>query len=230
MAKLEMEERCDPRAPDREPRGRQHGREERLADVIIHILGLAGACGGAAALFLSPAARHWPRAAPLATYALALVATFAASAAYNLAYDTRFRPILRRIDHSAIFLMIAGTYTPFTSQLAPGNVGLAWTAAVWIVALGGVILKLTRPRFFERVSVFVYLTIGWSALMLFPRIAGAIGGLPLSLLVAGGALYTLGVCFHLRERLHFHNAIWHAFVLAAAACQYSSVFAAFAFH
>jgi hemolysin III len=130
---------------------------------------------------------------------------------------------LRRLDHSAIFLMIAGTYTPFTTRLLEGGAALWSTVWIWSMALGGILLKLRMPRLFERVSVAIYLALGWSVVAVYGPIAAALKGWPLALLFVGGALYTLGVCFHLRERWRFHNAIWHVFVLAAASCHFTSI-------
>ena len=151
------------RCLDAEPRARKHGRDERMADFLVHVIGAAAALAGAAALLVLAHSRDQGALAPIAVYATGLVLTFAASAAYNLGYDTRLRALLRRFDHSAIFLMIAGTYTPFTTRLANGPAAIWMTAGVWSVALGGIALKLTSPELFERVGVGVYLALGWAA-------------------------------------------------------------------
>ncbi|HUZ67630.1 MAG TPA: hemolysin III family protein [Beijerinckiaceae bacterium] len=217
-------------APDLSPRARRYAREERLADLLVHLVGLAAALAGAVALLVSTRPRTAWALAPIGVYAVALIATFAASAAYNLAFDSRFRPLLRRLDHSAIFLMIAGTYTPFTTRLVAGWAAVVATAWIWSMALGGIALKLISPRLFERLAVLLYLALGWAALALYPPLAAALHGWPFVLLLAGGALYSFGLCFHLREHMRFHNAIWHVFVLAAASCQYTTILTSVAMH
>jgi len=214
--------------PDVCPRGRRHGRDELLADFLVHVIGTIAALAGAIAVVFIAGSRNWAALAPVGVYAGALVTMFGASAAYNLAYETRFRSILRRLDHSAIFLMIAGTYTPFTTRLVEGRAAVWSTVLIWSMALGGILLKLTKPRLFERVGVVIYLALGWSAVAIYAPIASMLKGWPLAMLIAGGGLYTIGVCFHMRERLRFHNAIWHLFVLIAASCQYATVLTAVA--
>ena len=167
--------------------------------------------------------RGFASIAPLAIYAFALVTTFTASAAYNLFYDTRLRVILRRIDHSAIFLMIAGTYTPFTLLLGHGPVALWTICGVWMAAAAGVFLKLFDSDLFERVGVALYLALGWSSVIVLPNIAERLSIASLALLAIGGLSYTVGVIFHLSERMRFHNAIWHLFVLLGASCHFGSI-------
>jgi hemolysin III len=210
-------------SPDAEPRRRAYDRNEKLVDLAVHLIGGSAASAGALALLLAAGGRGWAVVAPVAIYALTLVATFAASAAYNLGYETRLRVTLRRLDHSAIFAMIAGTYTPFTVRLAQGSAAVWSTAAVWSIAAAGIGLKLFSPALFERIGVALYLALGWAALVIVPDIAPRLTPLSLALLAAGGALYTIGVCFHVKERLRFHNAIWHVFVVAAASCHFVSV-------
>jgi hemolysin III len=212
--------------PDADPRGRAHGRDERLADLLVHVVGASAAVAGAVVLLLDAASRGWGVVLPISVYAFALILTFSASAAYNLAYDTRLRAWLRKLDHSAIFVMIAGTYTPFTVRFAPGAAALWSTLAVWLLAAAGIALKLFNPAVFERIGVGFYLALGWAAAVIVPPIAAALPSWALALLAIGGALYTIGVCFHLMERLRFHNAIWHSFVLAAACCHFASVLTA----
>jgi hemolysin III len=222
---LQVESRV---SPDAEPRSRTHGRDERLADLCVHLVGASAAIAGAMALLSIALRRGWEVAAPIAVYAFALILTFAASAAYNLAYDTRLRVLLRRLDHSAIFMMIAGTYTPFTMRLAREPAALWLTSGVWSLAFAGIILKWFRPCWFERVGVGFYLALGWAALAIIPNLRFSLTGGTYALLALGGVLYSVGVCFHLLERLRFHNAIWHGFVLAAAACHFASVLRAVA--
>jgi hemolysin III len=131
--------------------------------------------------------------------------------------------MLRRFDHSAIFVMIAGTYTPFLWQMHGWIVPLGLLIAVWLAAAAGVALKMMLPRRFDRAAIALYLVLCWSGLFAYETIAAAIPAASLWLLAAGGVLYSTGVIFHSWQRLRFQNAIWHGFVLLAACCHYSAV-------
>jgi hemolysin III len=119
--------------------------------------------------------------------------------------------------------MIAATYTPFVAVI--GDSRLAWglLAAMWTTAALGAALKLLLPGRFDRLSVALYLAMAWSGIMAYEPVMAGLPTPSLWLLAAGGILYTVGVVFHLSERLRYQNAIWHCFVLAAAACHYGAV-------
>jgi hemolysin III len=135
---------------------------------------------------------------------------------------SRAKWILRRFDHSAIYLLIAATYTPFAVQLK-GVLAFGLLAWVWSVAALGIVVKLLLPGRLDRLSVVFYLLLGWSGIVLAESITTALPVSALWLLAAGGLLYTAGVIFHVWRSLRFQNAIWHAFVLGAAACHYTAV-------
>ena len=178
----------------------------------------------AAALLLAGAIRVLPAAifVGLIVYSIGLVGMFAASAAYNLVSHVGVKEILRRLDHAAIFVMIAGSYTPF-ALVVGGRAGHMLLAAVWAIAAVGVAIKLRYPWRFDKLSVLLYLSQGWIVLLALDSITAALSNRALSLLVAGGIVYTVGVAFHLMERLLFHNVIWHIFVLGGAACQFVAI-------
>ena len=178
----------------------------------------------AAALLLAGAIGVLPAAifVGLIVYSIGLVGMFAASAAYNLVSHVGVKEILRRLDHAAIFVMIAGSYTPF-ALVVGGRAGHMLLAAVWAIAAVGVAIKLRYPRRFDKLSVLLYLSQGWIVLLALDSITAALSNRALSLLVAGGVVYTVGVAFHLMERLLFHNVIWHIFVLGGAACQFAAI-------
>ena len=209
---------------DLEPRSRPHSGDELIADSCVHGLGLASGLTGAVVLFIMVQRQGDAlKISAVLIYALALLAMLGASAAYNIAYATRFRALLRRCDHSAILLMIAGTYTPFTLYWHAGLVSVALTSGVWSAAVGGIVLKFAWPAVFERISVALFLGLGWASLLVLGPIAHQLPVATLAALVGGGLLYTSGLLFHMREALPFHNAIWHVFVLGAAACHYTAV-------
>jgi len=203
---------------------RTHSARERAADAMVHVVGLAA--GVAGSLAIAALAAHTGRGSLLAAiliYCACMLSMLGASAAYNLAYHTAHRPLLRGLDHAAIFLMIAGTYTPFTTQALHGGLAIGATATVWGLALAGIALKLGHAPLFDRLAVALYLALGWVALVFVQPLVVALPASALLLLVVGGLLYTIGVLFHVWERLPYQNAIWHGFVLAAAACQYGAV-------
>jgi hemolysin III len=156
-------------------------------------------------------------------YAIGLLSMLGFSAAYNVWPISRAKWILRRFDHSAIYVMIAGTYTPFLAQMKSDAVSIGLAIAVWFAAVVGITFKVLWPGRFDRLAVVVYLLIGWSGIVAYEEIASALPSLSIWLLVAGGTLYSTGIIFHGWHSLRFQNAIWHGFVLVAACCHYSAV-------
>lgn len=157
-------------------------------------------------------------------YSVSLLAMLGSSAAYNLATGSPRRGLLRRIDHAAIFLMIAGTYTPFTTCRLHGPWAIGMTAAVWTGAGTGAIAKLICPHRAEQVSIVAYLTLGWMMILVGARpMLAAVDARTALLIGAGGVLYSIGVGFYLWRALPFHRAIWHGFVLVAAGCHYAAI-------
>jgi len=198
-------------------------RRERAADACVHVVGVLAGGAGVVVLLVAAWSTGSGRAlASASAYAIGLVAMFGCSAAYNLSPPSPRRDWLRRLDHAAIFVMIAGTYTPFTT-LAPGGSAIGWTAGVWAAALAGVYGKLALPYRFHRGAVVLYLAMGWVFVAGFEPLTQALDPLTFDLLLAGGLLYSIGVVFHLWEALPFHKAVWHGLVLAAAVCHYIAV-------
>ena len=203
---------------------RDPSRHELAADCIIHILGIAaGSIGGATLVALIAARGDWLELGALLIYAVGMIAMFSFSAAYNLARNSRWRAALRRCDHAAIFVMIAGTYTPFTLLRLDGAWSWGLTTAVWSIAAVGALIKLCRRCDLRYASVAPYLLLGWIGLIAIDPLFRSLGWQTLGLIGLGGALYVIGVGFHIWDRLPFQNAIWHAFVLAAASVHYAAV-------
>lgn len=204
----------------------QYTMRERVADGCIHVIGVTASLVALTVLLIvgvETQATLW--IVSLAIYGLALVAMFSCSAGYNLVVRPKLKEVMRRLDHAAIFLMIAGTYTPFILIKMNNAWGLGLLAVVWIMAAIGIAIKLFAPRFLEGLLTALYLVQGWAVIAAWEPLMSAMPGRVLTLLVVGGVLYTIGVVFHLWERLPYQNAIWHGFVLSAASCHYVAVIA-----
>jgi len=196
---------------------------ERSADRWVHVVGLTGgALGGVTLLGLSLGFGRFGQAAAVGIYAACLIGMFLASAAYNLASPRR-RPLLRRLDHAAIFLMIAGSYTPFTTQRLTGAWAWGMTLAVWTLALGAAAGKLFAPGLGKKFWIILYLALGWIAVIAIKPLLADVSAEALILLLAGGLVYSLGVIIYLNKALPFRRAIWHGFVTAAAATHFAAI-------
>jgi len=201
-----------------------YDRAELIADGIVHGIGVFG--GVVAATVLIVLAAVFASAYEIVTvsvYAAGLLAMLGFSAAYNLWPVSRGKWLLRRFDHSAIYILIAATYTPVFAQLQNRVFAMSLLAGVWSVAVVGIVLKLFCPGRFDRVSVGLYLAMGWSGLIAYDAGLSSLPQLAVWFIVAGGLLYSFGVIFHAWQRLRFQNAIWHSFVLMGAACHYTAV-------
>jgi hemolysin III len=203
---------------------RTYGRGEQLADHYIHLAGLAAGVVGSIVLVAAAAERaRTLMIVSVAVYGIGLVCMIGASALYNFAAPSRRKEWFRRLDHAAIFLMIAGTYTPFALVRMGGAWGLGIAGFVWLVAIAGIALKLLHPHRLEGISTGIYLALGWVIVVALGPLFAAVPPPSVILIGVGGLLYTLGVVFHLWKRLPYHNAIWHGFVLGAAGCHWVAV-------
>jgi hemolysin III len=202
----------------------RYTRGERIADAAIHAVGVGASAVAAAALVIAACGYLAPNAAVSAVvYGIGLLAVFCCSAGYHLVSRPRLKAILRRFDHAAIYVKIAATYTPFAVVKLGGAAGAALLAGVWAVASFGALAKLIAPGQFVKTAYVLYLALGWSCLLVLKPLVLALSATALTLLVLGGVLYTVGVAFHLWHRLPYHNAIWHAFVLAASTCHFIAI-------
>jgi hemolysin III len=202
----------------------KYDRCEIIADGVIHALGICfGLIGAVIIIVIASHSTKIVANTSVLIYAAGLVAMLGFSAAYNMWPVSPTKWILRRFDHSAIYLLIAGTYTPFIAQLKISFSSGGLLTGVWLMAGVGVVLKIVLPGRFDRVAVVLYLLLGWSGVMVYGSVIASLPSLTFWLLAAGGVLYSMGVIFHLWRGLRFHNAIWHAFVLLAAGCHYTAV-------
>ena len=204
--------------------GWNYDRAEIIADGIIHAIGvLSGIIAATVLVVLAVVYADATDIVGVSIYVAGLLSMLVLSASYNLWPVSPAKWLLRRFDHSAIYLLIAATYTPFILELKDSVFALALLVCVWCVAIVGIVLKLRYPGRFDRVAVGIYLAMGWSGMMLYDSVVKALPAAALGFVLAGGVLYSLGVIFHAWRRLRFQNAIWHGFVLAGAACHYTAV-------
>ena len=201
-----------------------YSRRERIVDFTIHVAGVVfGLIGAMILIAMATRGDSILLTVGVAIYGAGLIAMLGCSALYNMAEDSPHKELFRRLDQAAIFVMIAGSYTPFTLSRIGGAWGIGLLAFVWLVAAIGIAIQLFHPRGLERFSVALYLLLGWSILIAIDPLLRTVSMSAVILLAVGGLLYSVGVIFHLWERLPYQNAIWHGFVLAAAVCHYSAV-------
>lgn len=190
---------------------------ELVADAAVHFVGLVVAIAAGSTLLVLALLHTAPEAFPaLVVYVATLIVVLGVSLAYNLYPASPVKHYLARLDQAAIFLFIAGSYTPFLAVLGGTPVATIMMSLVWGASLLGVALKLIVPQRFGRVAILLYLAIGWSGVLVFQALGQALPASTLWLLLAGGLTYSAGIVFHLWEKLRFQNALWHVFVVAGA--------------
>ena len=198
---------------------------ELVADGILHGVGLLAAIVAGTALITIAAFHTAPtEVAALGVYVGSLVTVLGASLAFNLWPASPMKQALARLDQAAIFLFIAGTYTPFLAVMGNTPAADLMMPLVWGASLVGIALKLIVPGRFGRLAILLYLAIGWSGVLVFQSLAASLPPATLWLLVAGGITYSAGIVFHLWARLKFQNVLWHAFVIAGASLHLVAVF------
>lgn len=201
-----------------------YDRHEIIADGIVHGVGVVLALVGVTALIVyATVFSTGGQLAAACIYGAGLVLALAVSFAYNLWPVSKVKWHLRRFDHSAIFVLIAATYTPFLQRGIEDPFLAGMLVFIWTMAAAGVALKFLLPGRYDRLAILVYLAMGWSGVFAAGPLLTHLSVTTLTLIVVGGLLYSVGVIFHVWEKLRFQNAIWHGFVVAAAAVHYSAV-------
>src|SRR4030081_2407627 len=181
-----------------------YDRAERIADGVVHGIGVLGGLIAATVLIVLTAIYATPlEVAVVSVYVAGLLTMLVLSATYNLWPVSRAKWVLRHFDHSAIYVLIAATYTPFIMQMKDSVFAIALLIGVWCVAVVGIVLKLVLPGRFDRLSVGLYLAMGWSGFMVYDTVVASLPTLTLWFIAAGGVLFSLGVIFHAWQRLRF---------------------------
>jgi channel protein, hemolysin III family len=206
---------------------RMHSSSEELANVISHGIGLIAALIGAPILLV--AARQAGSGGFFVgtiVFVTAMLALYLASMLYHAWPETRTKYVLQVFDHSAIFVLIAGTYTPFALGPLRGIWGSITLVVIWAVAVFGVIVKVMRgTSHYRKLAMSLYLGMGWSALIVIWPVILKVPPTALYWLFAGGVAYTGGVLFFINERLRYSHFVWHLFVLAGTSCHYLALLA-----
>lgn len=198
-----------------------HSPAETLADGGVHALGLLLAVPFSA-LLIERGAESPVGIAPVAVYVACMLASFGTSALYHLSPVVRMRPVLRRIDHAAIFLKIAGTYTPLVAIIGSGF-AYGILGVVWALAAYGVVTTLWVMPGEGKGAVRLYLGMGWLSMLLIWPMWNALGAVAVALILGGGLIYSAGTLVYSHPGMRYQNALWHGIVLLASSCFFLAV-------
>jgi len=199
---------------------------EEFASALTHGLGATAALAGGAVLIVL-AALHgdgWQLIAAI-VFGICLLLLYVASTLYHAIQHPVAKARLKVLDHCAIYLLIAGTYTPFTLIGLRGSLGWTLFATIWLLAIMGVVFKLYFTGRFKVISTLIYVAMGWLVILAIRPVIAALDDWTFGWLLAGGVAYTLGTVFYHRPSLRYSHAIWHLFVIAGSVCHYIAVMA-----
>ena len=206
------------------PRPAPYSLREEIAHSVTHGLGIVASIVGLTVLVAAAASRGTTRdVVGCAIFGTTLVLLYTASTLYHSIPLPNARPVLQVLDHSGIFLLIAGTYTPVALAKLPPAVGGTLLAVLWVAAIAGIVLTATLRQRFRPVAHVLYLLMGWSAVFVAGPLRAAIGPAGWKLIVAGGLAYTFGVGFYAMRRVRYHHLLWHLCVLAGSVLHYFAV-------
>ncbi|MGB3727243.1 MAG: hemolysin III family protein [Glaciecola sp.] len=195
--------------------------EERI-NAATHGFGFLLALVGLFALLLK--APNAEAVVVSAIYGTSLAFMFLSSSVYHSVSKPHLRLFLRKVDHAAIYLLIAGTYTPFLLLAVGGNLGMYAAIVVWFIGLAGIIFKTLLGHKYPKLGVATYAIMGWLALFLIYPIYQALSVSGFVLLIGGGIAYSLGIPFYMMKSRHYSHALWHVFVVIGAACHFFAIY------
>lgn len=197
---------------------------EEVVHAITHGVGVLLSIAGLSwMLYLSIVAADPWRIVASSIYGATLIALFLASTVYHSMYASRHREVFKLLDHCAIYLLIAGTYTPFLLVAMRTDTGWWLFGTIWALATAGIVKKLWFRHRFPKVALASYLAMGWLVVVAAPQLAEAIGPNGMAWLVAGGISYSVGAIFYALERIPFNHAVWHVFVLGGGVCHFLGI-------
>lgn len=213
-----------PTAPPDPPPEPPYSLGEEIAHAITHGVGAALSIAGLTLLVALAAGQGDPwRITSFAVYGATLFLLYLSSTLYHAIPQPRAKHVFKVLDHVSIYLLIAGTYTPFLLVTLRGSVGWLLFAAVWSLAIFGIILKVFAIHRFERLSLVAYLGMGWICVAAYRDLVESLPGMGLALLIGGGVCYSGGVVFYVWDRLPYNHAIWHLFVLAGSITHFFAI-------
>ena len=197
---------------------------EEIANSVSHGVGLVLALAAFPVLITSALKRgDATGAVAAAVFALSLVLLYSTSTLFHAFRQGRAKRVFQVLDHSAIYVLIAGTYTPFTLGVLHGTWGWILFGLVWSMALAGTLLKAIGGIRYNTLSTFVYLAMGWVVVIAADKVWALVPGWGIFWLFAGGIAYSLGAVFFLAERIRYFHFVWHLFVVAGSACHFIAV-------
>ncbi|MET0331280.1 MAG: hemolysin III family protein [Dyella sp.] len=202
----------------------RHANADELASSVVHGIGILLSIAGLAILVAYAAMYGGVRAVVVsAVFGTTLIVLYTASTLYHAITDVAAKRVLRTFDHIAIFLLIAGTYTPFTLLALPGVWGWSLFGTIWGLALAGSAAELGLLKRYRKAAVTLYILMGWAGLVAIEPLCTHVPRGGLILLLAGGLAYTAGVPFYMARRFPYHHTIWHVFVLAGSVLHYLAI-------
>jgi hemolysin III len=203
---------------------RPYSQGEEIAHSVTAAIGVAAMLVGIPWLIVAAAAHGGvARILGAAAFGVGALLMFGTSTLYHSARRPGLKGVLRKLDHSAIYILIAGTYTPFAIGVVRGSLGWTLFGLVWTLAVFGVIVKMTGGLRIPVLSTLLYLVIGWIGVIAFKELSANLSPTQLAWVVAGGLCYTGGVPFYLWKRQKFSHTVWHLFVLAGVACHFVAI-------
>ncbi len=198
---------------------------EEIANSLSHGLGvLAGITGLIAMLLKGMDSLNGIQLTGVIIYGVSLILLFLSSTLYHSVTNTHWKHKLKIADHCAIYCLIAGTYTPLMLISLQGELSIIILTAIWSLAIGGILFKTLFIHKFKKLSLILYLAMGWLCITVIGELTAAMSEMGLKLLILGGLFYTLGVIFYVGKRIPYNHAIWHLFVLAGAMSHFFCIY------
>jgi hemolysin III len=199
--------------------------EEEVANAWTHGIGILLGIVGTIALILNTASLATDKVGSFLVFGLSIILLYSASTVYHLVKSKKRKLFYKKIDHIAIYFLIAGTFTPFCWVVLRNDaIGINVLIGVWLITLAGTIFKIFYTGKLEALSLISYLGMGWLGFTLFSKLSDLISPEAVHLLLYGGLCYTVGVIFYLMRKLKYHHAIWHVFVLCGTAFHFAAVY------
>lgn len=198
--------------------------EEERANAITHAIGIIFGLIGIILVVLRVPIQETSRFWSTIIFFLSVIILYSASTIYHSVTGQRQKYLFKQLDHMAIYILIAGTFTPFAwGLLGTEPFGMNMLLGVWLIAAAGIVFKILFTGRFEAISLISYLGMGWLGFLMFGRISELLGNEVVNLMIYGGIGYSAGIIFYLMRKLKYHHAIWHLFVLAGTGFHYWAI-------